>query len=128
MANEARLAKSAPQALAQSESRKAATPACDIFENSEEVLLVADLPGVKTEELSIDLDKEVLTLSAPRTVASQGIYLGYECGDCDYQRRFVVPSGIETGKIRAELKNGVLSLHLPKAQGAKPRQITVTAG
>ncbi len=127
MARESGLVKQEAQSLVQSD-RKAVTPACDIYENKEEVLLVADLPGVVPEGLKINLDNDELTLEARRDLPSDGTLLSAEYRACDYRRSFVVPSGIDAAKIAAELKDGILHLHLPKSEDVKPRQISVRAG
>jgi HSP20 family protein len=127
MAREHGLVKQEPQSLAQSD-RPTVIPACDIYENKEEVLLLADLPGVPAEALKINLDDDELTLEAHRDLAAEGSPLRSEYRACDYRRSFVVPAGIDAGKIAAELKDGILHLHLPKSDQVKPRQISVRAG
>lgn len=128
MAREAGLAKQEPQSLVQSDQRPTLAPACDIYENNDEILLVADLPGVAKDSLKIAMEKGELTLEARRDVASQGTYLGTEYRECDYRRRFTVPTGIDSSKINAELKDGVLRLHMPKSDVLRARQIAVKAG
>lgn len=95
--------------------RPAVAPRCDVFENKDEVLLVADLPGVLQEALRIDVDEERVVLEGRRDAY-------------DFRRSFLLPDGIDRAKIAAELKNGVLWLHLPKAAAIKPRRIEVKAG
>lgn len=128
MARETGLVRNEPQSLVQSEHRLTVSPVCDIYENKDEVLLVADLPGVSPEALRINVENDELTLEAPRELASEGTLVGGELRACDYRRSFVVPSGIDASKIEAELKAGVLRLHLPKSAEVKPRQISVRAG
>jgi HSP20 family molecular chaperone IbpA len=128
MARETGMVKQEAQSLVQSDQRRTATPACDIYENKEEVLLVADMPGVAPEALKINLDNDELTLEARRDLPQEGALLSGEFRACDYRRSFVLPSGIDGGKISAELKNGILHLHLPKSEDVKPRQIAVRAG
>lgn len=128
MARETSLAKQQTQSLVQTEQRPAIAPECDIYESKDELLLVADLPGVSTDALKIDIDNGELALEARRKVASSGSSLGSEFRDCDFRRRFAVPPGIDTAKISADLKNGVLRLHLPKSDSVKPRQISIRAG
>jgi len=128
MARETGMVKQEAQSLVQSDQRRAVTPACDIYENKEEVLLVADLPGVAPEALRINVDNDELTLEARRELPSEGVLLSAEYPACDYRRSFVVPTGIDASKIAAELKNGILHLHLPKSEEVKPRQISVRAG
>jgi len=97
-------------------------PPVDIYENKDEILIVADLPGVVTEDLEVDLDKDHLTILAHRTLPGAG-------GEAfDYTRTFVVPRGIDADSISANLQNGVLRLALPKPAALKPRQIAVRAG
>ena len=122
------LAKQQTQSMVQSDQRSAVQPECDIYESDEEILLVADLPGVSTDALKINIENGELALEAQRSVASSGALLGSEFRDCDFRRRFAVPPGIDGAKVNAELKSGVLRLHLPKSDALKPRQISVRAG
>lgn len=108
-----------PEKIAQ---RPAVAPAVDIFENKEELLILADLPGVLKEDLSINFDKGHLTLEGRLRD------FGPEEEPFDYRRTFVVPQGIDAEKISANLQSGVLRVVLPKPAAIKPRQITVNAG
>jgi len=129
MSRQEGLVRSEPQSLVQSDQRPAVAPACDVYENNDEVLVVADVPGVTAEDLNINLDKGELSIVARRNVSPKdGTFVGMEYRDCDYRRRFAVPGGIDADKISAELKDGVLWLHLPKSEALKPRQIAVRAG
>ena len=102
--------------------RATVLPAVDIFENKDELLILADLPGVTKEDLSISFDKGQLTLEGrPRE-------FGLDEEAFDYRRTFVVSQGIEADKITANLQNGVLRLTLPKPAALKPRQIEVKVG
>lgn len=96
--------------------------------NKDEVLVLADLPGVTADDLRIHLEKGELTLEARRAVPATGRVLGSEYGDLEFRRRFAVPGGIDADRITAELTNGVLHLHLPKSDALKPRRIEVRAG
>ena len=109
-------------------ARPTVTPRVDIFENDEELLLIADLPGVSEKELAVHLDDEQLSLSATWTPEENGTPLAREFRPLDYQRAFVLPPGIDSAKIHAELTGGVLRLHLPKAASSRPRRIEVKAG
>jgi len=115
----------AAQASAGRARRVTVAPPVDIYENDEEILLVADLPGVKTEDVKIRLDRGELTLEARRSDETTGRPLALSYQPHDNFRRFLVPGGIDGSRIDAQLKNGVLFLHLPKAEEAKPRQIPV---
>jgi HSP20 family molecular chaperone IbpA len=100
--------------------RQAFAPPVDIYESKDEILILADLPGVTTEALAVNLDKDQLTISAHRAPAGDEAF--------DYRRTFVVPRGLDADKISANLQNGVLRLVLPKPAALKPRQIAVTTG
>ena len=106
----------------------AATPAVDIFENEGEILLYADMPGVMKDEVSINIDNGKMTLSGIRRLQSAGALTRREFADAEYRRSFSVPQSIDVNKVHAELKDGVLRLHLPKSEAAKPRQIEIIAG
>jgi len=105
-------------------------PSVDILETNEKILLLADLPGVRTEDLKIDLRDNVLTLSgdiAPFEAADEkDLLIEYEVGR--YFRQFTLSEVIDQQNIDAQLKDGVLRLTLPKVPKAKPRSIAVTAG
>jgi HSP20 family protein len=103
-------------------------PLFDIYENNEELLLIADLPGVMTDHLKIQLDKNDLIIEGVRTPTRNDHVLVDESLVCDYRRTFVVPPGIDDKNIVAETKHGVLKLHLPKSEAAEHRQIQVKAG
>lgn len=107
--------------------RPVVAPPVDIYENQDELLLVADVPGVKAEGLNVRLEKDVLVLEAKREVQESGgvVALGYR--PADYARTFLVPRGIDGGKIEASLSNGVLRVRLPKSESVKPRRIEVKA-
>ena len=104
-------------------------PAVDIFETEKDINLLADLPGVKSDDLKIDLRDNVLTLSAETSpfegADEKDIFIEYEVGK--YYRQFTLSEEIDQGKIEAELKDGVLRLNLPKAEKAVPKKITVKA-
>lgn len=108
--------------------RRSITPPVDIYENEKEILLVADIPGVMTDLLNINLDGRELTIEGCRSERTGGTTLaeGYET--CDYIRTFKVPNTIDFEKIDAELKHGVLTVHLPKHASVQPRRITVKPG
>jgi len=106
------------------------TPAVDIFETEKELTLLADMPGVKAGNLSIGLNKNVLTMAgevdAPEGKDEADVIREYETGK--YFREFTLSNEIDQTKIDASLKDGVLRLTLPKVQAAAPRKIEVKAG
>jgi len=106
------------------------TPAVDIFETEKEITLLADIPGVKAEDLTIDLRDNTLTLAgdiAPvENADEEDILIEYETGR--YYRQFTIGELINQKDIDAKLNDGVLRLSLPKVEKATPRKITVQAG
>ena len=103
------------------------TPSVDIFETDQEIILEADMPGVKSENLSINLHDNVLTLDGeihpPEGPDEVDVIREYRTGR--YIREFSLSEVIDRAKIEAELKDGVLKLILPKVQAEKPRKIQV---
>ena len=106
------------------------TPDVDIFESDNEITLLADMPGVTTDTLSIDLRDDVLTLTGgtDSDVENSEKPIVIEYGVGTYHRQFSLSEVIDQTRISAELKNGVLRLVLPKVEKAAPRKITVSAG
>lgn len=110
-------------------SAPAYAPAVDIFESKEAMILVADMPGVSPENLDIDLNDGKLTLYGRVPPADENlVYLLREYGVGDFRREFTLGRMIDQGKIEAKIKDGVLTLVLPKLDAAKPRKIVVKAG
>ncbi|WP_136808183.1 Hsp20/alpha crystallin family protein [Desulfosediminicola flagellatus] len=103
------------------------SPNVDIFENDDEILLHADMPGVNKENVSINIDNGKLTLSSTRQLETQGAATWEELGDVEYYRVFSIPQSIDISQVNAVLSNGVLQLHLPKSETAKPKQIEIKA-
>lgn len=102
-------------------------PNVDILETAEELTLIADVPGVKSDAVDIDFDDGVLTIQGkvePR-YGDRVDFLLSEYGIGDFYRTFRVSEQIDVGRIHAECADGVLSVHLPKAESAKPRKIAV---
>lgn len=106
------------------------TPAVDIFENDKELTVVADLPGVKPQNLEIDLRKDTLSIigdvEPPEAPGETDHIREFRTGR--FFRQFNLSEVIDQNKIEASLKNGVLRLRLPKVEKAVPRKITVQAG
>ncbi len=103
------------------------TPEVDILETENDIILLADMPGVKTENLTIDLRDNVLTLSgySDDEENKDAIVLISEYEDGTYYRQFNINEVVDQDKIDAQMSDGVLRLTLPKVEKAKPRQITV---
>lgn len=102
-------------------------PPVDIYENDDEILLHAEMPGVTKEDVKINIDNGNLVLNGIRTLNADGVAEWEELSDVEYTRAFSVPQSIEVEKVKAELTGGILVLHLPKSEAAKPRTIEITA-
>ena len=104
-----------------------AIPPVDIYEKDDALTVLADLPGVAPDGLNISVDKGVLTIEGRVEAGEVGSLLAREFDLTSFYRQFRIAETIDTEKIQASLKNGVLHLTLPKMEKAKPRQIPVTA-
>jgi HSP20 family protein len=105
------------------------TPAVDIYEADEGMILMADLPGVDKGDLHISLEEDTLTIEADvQKPADSGSYLLNEYRVGRFYRQFKISSDFDREKIQANLKDGELKLVLPKAEALKPRKIQVSAG
>lgn len=106
------------------------SPSVDIFENHTSITVLADMPGVRPQDLKIDLRESMLTLTgrvtAPEGAKESDVLREYQSGT--FFRQFTLSETIDQAKIDAQLKDGVLRLELPKVEKARPRQITVKTG
>lgn len=104
-------------------------PRFDIYETDSELVLFGDMPGVAPEDLDIRFENRELTICGKVARRHEGIdFLYGEYGIGDFYRSFTIGESIDGSKISAELKNGVLTLHLPKVEEAQPKKIEVKAG
>jgi len=102
------------------------TPRVDIVETEKELTLYAELPGVMPQDVDLHYERGELVLHArvkPRPTGKSFLLHEYEEGD--FYRAFTIHEQLDASKIEAECKNGVLTVHLPKAEAARPRQINV---
>ncbi len=105
------------------------TPPFDIWETDNELVLSGDLPGVAPEDLDIKFENGELTIYGRVQPRHEGVELLYsEYGIGDFERTFAIDESIDAAKISAELKGGVLTVHLPKSEQVRPRRIEVKAG
>ena len=105
-------------------------PNVDIVELPDELLLMADMPGARPDDIDVHFERGTLTVQSRITGRQprETRYLLREYGVGDFGRRFEIGDGIDPTGIRAELNNGVLTLHLPKTAAIKPRRIAVKGG
>jgi HSP20 family protein len=101
------------------------TPPVDIVESDEGLTLVADVPGLDEKNLEISVEQGVLTIEG-KAVFGTGDLLWREYAMDGYWRQFQLPDSFDAGKAKAQVRQGVLTLHLPKAEAARPRRIAVT--
>lgn len=104
---------------------RSSQPDVDIVENENEILLFADLPGVAKENLTIHIENGKLMLSGTRKMEHSGAANWEEFASTEFKRNFSVPQSIDVTKVNAELRDGVLKLHLPKSSAAKPKTIQI---
>ncbi len=108
---------------------RAYLPNVDIIELQDELLVLADMPGASAEDIDVHFEKGTLEIHAkvrPRVTENTRM-LVQEYGVGDFHRAFEVSEAIDSGRISAEYTDGVLRLHLPKVEAAKPHKITVKA-
>lgn len=101
------------------------TPPVDIYETADGLVVKADLPGVSKEGLDVRVENNLLTIRGKAAHAAPGdsVYREYEL--VNFFRQFELNERVDQSKISADLKHGVLTLNLPKAEEAKPRKIEV---
>lgn len=107
------------------------SPSVDIVENENELVLTADVPGVKMDDIDIRLEDGTLTLSGSRKFEQEDQKAGYHRIERSYgqfQRAFALPDSVDAEKVEASLNEGVLKVVLPKKEIAKPRSIKVQLG
>jgi HSP20 family molecular chaperone IbpA len=100
-------------------------PLVDSYENKDEIILLVDMPGIEKKELEISVDNGVLCVSGFRGLETRGSAIREEFGNVEFKRSFSIPQTIDNENIEAELKDGVLKLHLPKSEAAKPRLVEI---
>ena len=120
----------ATEELERTREKQCFVPKTDIYETEQEIILVADIPGVGSNAIDITLEKNVLTIEAiANTTAPEGYkitYSEYEPGD--FRRQFRLAGEIDQDNIEATVTDGVLRLRLPKAEIARVKKIPIKAG
>lgn len=104
-------------------------PAVDIYEHGTDIVLKAELPGVDPKDVDIRLENNVLTLRGQRKFENDVTKESYHRVERSYgsfSRSFTLPSVVDQGSIKAEVKDGILKVVLPKREEAKPKQIEVS--
>jgi HSP20 family molecular chaperone IbpA len=115
---------------AEQEQQRAVLPAVDVFEDAGGITLLADLPGVQKDQLELKVEGDALLIEGTvRPLAPEGLEAVYaEVRVPRYRRSFTPSRELDTARIEANLKDGVLTLRIPKQAHAQPRRIAVSAG
>jgi len=107
---------------------KARTPAVDVRETEDEYLMEAELPGLSDNDIELNVEDNILTLSSKKEESTEEKKDGYlirERRNHEFARTFVLPKDADREKIKGEFKNGLLVVSIPKKPEAKPRKIDV---
>jgi HSP20 family protein len=105
-------------------------PPVDVYDGKEEVLLKADLPGVKPDAVQVELDENVLTIRGERPsdfAPEERRYHRVERPTGSFERSIALPQGVLADRIEATFDDGILTVRIPKAEEVKPKRITVQA-
>jgi HSP20 family protein len=114
--------------LSEPQGNRPWSPAVDIYETENELVVKADLPDVDLKDIDVRVENQTLTIAGERTFANPNGGKGFhriERAYGSFKRSFAVPNVFDTDKISAAYRNGVLSVTLPKKETAKPRQVKV---
>jgi HSP20 family protein len=106
-------------------------PAMDLVETDEHFLLTADLPGLTEEDVAIEIDGNVLTISGERETAHEATQDGYyriERSAGSFSRSLALPEGVDADAVAANFDNGVLEVRIPKPEQVKPRRVQIGLG
>ena len=104
------------------------TPLLDVRETEEEYLVMLDVPGVKPEDVSVEVTEQVLSISGSRTPVETGEAQLVERPYGSFVRTLTLPKGVDQDKIVADYHDGVLELHVPKPVEQRPRKIAIASG
>lgn len=116
------------QTPATREDSRFLVPPVDIYETESTLVVIADLPGVDKDDLNIHVEDDILTIDANAHDGLPGESLRDEFRLMRFHRQFTLSDQVDQEKIAAGLDHGVLTITLPKAEAAKPRQIPVSVG
>jgi HSP20 family protein len=106
-------------------------PAMDLAETGDEFVLRADLPGLSENDVNIELEDNVLSISGQRKSEHEERKEGYyrvERASGSFSRSLTLPEGVDPDKVQAHFDNGVLEVRIPKPAQRKPRKVTISAG
>jgi HSP20 family protein len=104
------------------------TPSCDVYETDNEIVVKAEIPGMKKEDVKVSIEDNLLTLSGERKFEEETKRENYRRIERSYgafTRSFTLPPSVDTKKVTAEFKDGLLEVKLPKLEAAKPKQVEI---
>jgi HSP20 family molecular chaperone IbpA len=105
-------------------------PAADIVQRDHSYYIVLDMPGVRKEDLDVTVDKDVLTVAGETSypdIQNQKQWEN-EFGNVYFVRKFTLSDAVDRDKVKASMKNGVVTLHLPRAERVQPKKIEIESG
>jgi len=114
--------------LIEPDTTEAWYPAVDIYEEKDNFVIKADLPGIKQEDIKVSLNNNTLTLKGERKVETEEKHKGYyrtERSYGEFYRAFQLPAEVDSEKIKAKYKDGILEIDVPKSEKAKPKEISI---
>jgi HSP20 family protein len=117
--------------LGDSQSGSVWSPPVDVFDNKDEIVLKAELPGLGPDDIDIEVDDNVLTIKGERKFeekVEEGRFYRLERAYGSFSRSLTLPQGVKADQISADFEGGVLQVRVPKADEVRPRKIAVTAG
>lgn len=109
-------------------SRWQSWPSVDVYEDRDEIMLRAELPGMEQKEVEVVLEDSTLTLRGERHLHREDKRENYQRVESAYgnfSRSFALPSTVDRDKVRAEMRNGILEVHVPKREGARGKNIPI---
>jgi HSP20 family protein len=101
------------------------TPVLDVRETEDDYLVMVDVPGVKSEDVSIEVSEQVLSISGSRVPVETGRAQVIERPYGSFVRNLTLPKGVDSEQIKADYSDGVLTLHIPKPAQIKPKKIAI---
>lgn len=120
-----RNARGASPARAATRPARAFAPPVDVYEDADSLVLLAELPGLRLEDVTLDVENDILTMSGERKPEREEGHHVRERAHGAFARSFQLPRTIDVSKIEATLKDGILTVRLPKRDGVKARKIEV---
>lgn len=118
----------APRRLTGATNLSTWNPAVDVYEESDRFVIKAELPGLDRQDIEVDLNDRVLTLKGERSYENEVKEDGYyrkERAFGKFHRAFTLPANLNADEIKAEFKDGLLTINIPKPEEEKPKQITI---